>query len=260
MKPPNMVYGTLILLVHPNSVPKYRKPVPWWKACIVQAYSIFQQKLRRIVPYCHVRWKTLILQKPLHFFARQTQRMFSPQTSRIEQDWKDLRFSEKLFKIMADAAYLKKLFSSSLDFLFRNMKLLIKICLKIPQSLLIFNIIKSWLECAKLLLKVLFCCGLNFIHQLNQNFSLYSLYYSWACNEFESHLRVIAPAGNKASLEEMLLRWRAVGNTVSNLTGPRSEPQISRSKDDCVVTRPGQPVHLSTNLSILRYPFNHSEV
>ena len=34
--------------------------------------------------------------------------------------------------------------------------------------------------------------------------------------------------------EEMLQRWRAVGNTVSNLTGPRYEPQTSRSRDERV--------------------------
>ena len=32
------------------------------------------------------------------------------------------------------------------------------------------------------------------------------------------HLRIIAPAGNTAPFEEMLQRWRAVGNTVSDLT------------------------------------------
>ena len=34
------------------------------------------------------------------------------------------------------------------------------------------------------------------------------------------NLRVIAP-GNTAPFEEISLRWRAVGNTVSDLIGPR---------------------------------------
>ena len=35
----------------------------------------------------------------------------------------------------------------------------------------------------------------------------------------------------------MLHRWRAVGNTVSDLTGTRFEPQISRSRDEHVTAR-----------------------
>ena len=49
-------------------------------------------------------------------------------------------------------------------------------------------------------------------------------------NEFtEPHLRVIFPAGNAASVEEM--SQRAVGNTMSDLIGPRFAPQTSRSRD-----------------------------
>ena len=43
--------------------------------------------------------------------------------------------------------------------------------------------------------------------------------------------------GNTARFKEMLQRWRAVGNTVSDLTGPRFEPQTSRSKDKRVTVR-----------------------
>ena len=52
-----------------------------------------------------------------------------------------------------------------------------------------------------------------------------------------AHLHVIAP-GNTAPFEEMLRWWRAVGNTVFNLTGPRFEPQTSRSRDERVTVRP----------------------
>ena len=41
--------------------------------------------------------------------------------------------------------------------------------------------------------------------------------------------------GNTAFFEEMSQRWRAVGNTVSNLTGPRFEPLTSHSREECVI-------------------------
>ena len=55
-----------------------------------------------------------------------------------------------------------------------------------------------------------------------------------------AHLRVIARVGNKAPLKEMFQRWRAVGNTESDLTGPspRFEPQTSRSRGERVIARP----------------------
>ena len=59
---------------------------------------------------------------------------------------------------------------------------------------------------------------------------------SKSCVRYWAHLCVIAP-GNTASFEEILQRWRAVGNTVSDLTSPRFEPQTSRSKDECVTAR-----------------------
>ena len=52
-----------------------------------------------------------------------------------------------------------------------------------------------------------------------------------------THLRAIAP-GQHIFFEEMLQRWRAVGNTVADLTGPKLEPQTSRSGDERVATRP----------------------
>ena len=39
-------------------------------------------------------------------------------------------------------------------------------------------------------------------------------------------------------LLSMSQRWRAVGNTVSDLTGPRFKPQTSRSRDERVTARP----------------------
>ena len=37
-----------------------------------------------------------------------------------------------------------------------------------------------------------------------------------------------------APFEEMSQQWLAIGNTVSNLTGPRFAPQTSRSRNECV--------------------------
>ena len=70
------------------------------------------------------------------------------------------------------------------------------------------------------------------------NLSLYSLYYAEACNEFAGPISASLRPGNTASFEEMLQRWRAVGNTVSDLTGQRFEPQASRSRDEGVTARP----------------------
>ena len=51
------------------------------------------------------------------------------------------------------------------------------------------------------------------------------------------YIRVIAPACNAAPFEEMSQRWRAIGNTVSDLTGAIFEPQISQSRDERVTAR-----------------------
>ena len=70
------------------------------------------------------------------------------------------------------------------------------------------------------------------------NLFLYSLHYAEACNEFAGPISASLRPGNIASFEETSQRWRVVGNTVSDLTGPRFEPQTSRSIDECVTARP----------------------
>ena len=67
--------------------------------------------------------------------------------------------------------------------------------------------------------------------------SLYLLNYAEACNEFPGPISVSLRPGNTALFEEMSQRWRVVGNTVFDLTGPRFEPQISRSRDEGVTAR-----------------------
>ena len=44
--------------------------------------------------------------------------------------------------------------------------------------------------------------------------------------------------GVKASIEKMLQRWRAVGNTMFDLIGLTFEPQTSRFRDKRVTARP----------------------
>ena len=43
---------------------------------------------------------------------------------------------------------------------------------------------------------------------------------------------------NTGPFKEMSQRWRTVGNTESDLTGPRFEPQTSHSRDERVTARP----------------------
>ena len=50
--------------------------------------------------------------------------------------------------------------------------------------------------------------------------------------------RHCARATQLRTFEEMSQRWRVVGNTVSDLTGPRFEPQTSRSRDERVTAQP----------------------
>ena len=59
------------------------------------------------------------------------------------------------------------------------------------------------------------------------NLSLLSLYYVEACNEFAEPISASYHPPNTAFFEEMSQRWQAVGNTVSDLTGSRSESHTS---------------------------------
>ena len=75
---------------------------------------------------------------------------------------------------------------------------------------------------------------IGFVVKSKSNLSLYSLYYTKACNEFAGPISASLRPGNTTSFEEMSQQWRAVGNTVSDLTGPRFESQTSRSRDERV--------------------------
>ena len=64
------------------------------------------------------------------------------------------------------------------------------------------------------------------------------VYYAEACNELAEPISASLRPGNTAPFKEISQRWQAVGNTVSDLTGPRFEPQTSRSRDERVTARP----------------------
>ena len=68
--------------------------------------------------------------------------------------------------------------------------------------------------------------------------------------------------GNTAPFEETSQRWRAVGNTVSDLTSPRFEPQTSRSKDEHVTARPtGLHINLlSDKINLFEIVNTHTQV
>ena len=70
------------------------------------------------------------------------------------------------------------------------------------------------------------------------NVSLNSLYDTKACKELAGPISMPLRPGNTAPFKEMSQRWLAVGNTVSDLTGPRFEPWNSRSNDKHITTRP----------------------
>ena len=70
------------------------------------------------------------------------------------------------------------------------------------------------------------------------NLSLYSLHYAEACYELAEPISPSLRPGNTASYEEMSQRWRAVGNTVFDLTGPKFKPQTSRYREERVTARP----------------------
>ena len=53
-------------------------------------------------------------------------------------------------------------------------------------------------------------------------------YYAEACNEHSGPILASLHPGKAAPLEEMWQRWQAVRSTVSDLNGPRFEPQTSR--------------------------------
>ena len=91
---------------------------------------------------------------------------------------------------------------------------------------------------------IFFCriCNTKFLKVLE--FRSYQVFHYTRCNmpKRATILRGPIPSGitlrpGSTALEEMLKRWRAVGNTVSNFTGLRFELQTSRFRDERVTAR-----------------------
>ena len=68
--------------------------------------------------------------------------------------------------------------------------------------------------------------------------SLYLPDYTKACNKWAGPISASLRPCNTTPFEEMSQRWRAFGNTVSDLTGLRFEPQTSCFRDERVTARP----------------------
>ena len=62
--------------------------------------------------------------------------------------------------------------------------------------------------------------------KFKSNLSLYLLYYAEVRNELEGPIFTQIRRGNTAFFEEMSQRWRAVANTVSDLTDPKFELKL----------------------------------
>ena len=109
---------------------------------------------------------------------------------------------------------------------------------------------------------------LNFSKKLMQRkfkskLSVSSRYYAEMCNEFAGFISASLHPGNTAPFEKMLQRWRAVDNTVSDLTGLIFEPQTSRSRDKCVTARPTgwyRAVACSCGAGGLRFKFRAGQI
>ena len=81
-------------------------------------------------------------------------------------------------------------------------------------------------------------------NQIKSNLSLYSLYYTEACNQFAGLIFASLRPGNTAPFEEMPQQWRVIGNTAFDLTDPRLEPQTRRFREKCVTNRTTDRLHL----------------
>ena len=73
---------------------------------------------------------------------------------------------------------------------------------------------------------------------IKSNLSLYSLYYTKACNKYAGPISASLRPSNTVHFGERLERWRTVGNNVSDLTGLRFESLPSSSTDERVIARP----------------------
>ena len=87
------------------------------------------------------------------------------------------------------------------------------------------------------------------------NLSLYSLYYTETCNEFVGSISMSLRQGNTARFRRYVATVASRGNTVSAYTGPRFEPQTSRSREECVTAQPASWIFLKLGYRQIVYLF-----
>ena len=75
-------------------------------------------------------------------------------------------------------------------------------------------------------------------------------HHAEARNKFAGPIFASLRPGSTSLFEEFLQRRRAIGNTVSDLTGPRYEPQNSRFRDEHVTARPTGRHSLASKLPV----------
>ena len=70
--------------------------------------------------------------------------------------------------------------------------------------------------------------------EVKSNLSLYSLQYAKECNKLAAPITASSRPGDIGPFEETSQAWRAIGNTMYDLTGPRFETQTTRPRDERV--------------------------
>ena len=75
-------------------------------------------------------------------------------------------------------------------------------------------------------------CATRYIKIKNQTFHYTRCITPKRVTSWRGSIFASLRPGNTASFEETSQRWRAVGNTESDLTGPRFEPRNSRSRNE----------------------------
>ena len=69
------------------------------------------------------------------------------------------------------------------------------------------------------------------------------MYNAKVCKELAGPISASLRLSNTALFEKMSQRWRAVGNTVSDLTGLRFKSCTSRSRNERVTARPAKALN-----------------
>ena len=97
-------------------------------------------------------------------------------------------------------------------------------------------------------------------HNIKSNLSLCLLYYAEACNEFAGPIFTSLRPDNTAPFKEMSQRCRTVGDTMSDLTSQRFEPQTFRTRDERVTARPTHNIRGHNKRALLYLQYNKKSI